>query len=257
MRAPELWRSPAKSLQGEPVRSVTLTGDGLEGDRRFAIYDVETGFGLTGRRVPELPFASARLRDDGGVYITMPDSSLARDDEALSEWLGRRVTLRVEYRRGARRYEPPVVDFAQEIERDRASFEGAPGAFHDLPEARLSLVSTATIRSWDPRRFRSNGLLDGNGEDALVGSQVTLGNAILSVGTRIERCVMMARRQPGAIECDLQVLRTIARERDARLAVGALVARPGSASRRPTRTPSKRPGYSLSEFPTASCCDHR
>jgi hypothetical protein len=55
---------------------------------------VETGFGLTGRRVPELLFAAARLRDDGGVDITLPDGSLARNDEALSKWLGRRVTLR-------------------------------------------------------------------------------------------------------------------------------------------------------------------
>ena len=41
---------------------------------------------------------------------------------------------------------------------------------------------------------------------------------------------MTTRAQPGGIERDLSVLRTIARERDARLAVGALVARPGRAS---------------------------
>src|SRR5919197_2875470 len=89
MRVLELWRYPVKSLQGERLDSVTVTSDGLEGDRRFAIYDVETGFGLTARRVPELLFASARLRDDGGVDITLPDGSLARDDAALSEWLRR------------------------------------------------------------------------------------------------------------------------------------------------------------------------
>jgi len=46
----DLWRYPVKSLQGEQLDSVAVTGDGLEGDRRFAIYDVETGFGLTARR---------------------------------------------------------------------------------------------------------------------------------------------------------------------------------------------------------------
>jgi uncharacterized protein YcbX len=226
----ELWRYPVKSLQGEPLECVTVTGDGLEGDRRFAIYDVETGFGLTGRRVPDLLFASARLRDDGGVDITLPDGSLARNDAALSEWLGRRVTLRSRTADAPRRYENPVVDFAQETERDWAPFEGAPGAFHDSPRARVSLVSTATIRSWDPRRFRSNVLLDGAGEDALVGSRVTLGDAVIDVGIRIERCVMTTRPQPGGIERDLQVLRTIAHERDARLAVGATVALPGRVS---------------------------
>jgi hypothetical protein len=38
---------------------------------------------------------------------------------------------------------------------------------------------------------------------------------------------MVTREQPGGIERDLGVLRTVARERDACLAVGATVARPG------------------------------
>jgi len=65
MRVAELWRYPVKSLQGERIDSVAINRNGLEGDRQFAIYDLATGFGLTGRRVPELLFASARLRDDG------------------------------------------------------------------------------------------------------------------------------------------------------------------------------------------------
>jgi uncharacterized protein YcbX len=227
MRVLELWRYPVKSLQGEQIDSVPVAADGLEGDRRFAIYDVETGFGLTARRVPELLFASARWRDDGMVDITLPDGSSPRDDDALSEWLGRRVALRSVEADVDRRYENPVVDFAQETEREWAPFQGAPGAFHDSPRVRVSLVSTATIGSWDRRRFRSNVLLDGEGEDSLVGSQVTLGDAVLEVGMRIERCVMTVRPQPGGIERDLGVLRTIARERDTCLAVGALVSAPG------------------------------
>jgi hypothetical protein len=73
-------------------------------------------------------------------------------------------------------------------------------------------------------------LLDGAGEDELVGSQIALGDAVLDVGKRISRCVMTTRPQPGGIERDLTVLRTIARERDAQLAVGALVVRPGRVS---------------------------
>ena len=60
MRVLELWRYPVKSLLGERLESVRVTENGFEGDRRFAIYDLETGFGLTARRVPELLFASAR-----------------------------------------------------------------------------------------------------------------------------------------------------------------------------------------------------
>jgi uncharacterized protein len=223
----ELWRYPVQSLQGEQVDSVAVTADGLEGDRRFAIYDLETGLGLTARRVPELLFASARWREDGGVEITLPDGSPAPDDDALSKWLGRRVALRSRDDDVSRRYENPVVDFEHEAERDWAPFLGAPGAFHDSVRVRVSLVSTGTIGAWDRRRFRSNVLLDGEGEDALVGSQIALGDAVLAVAQRIERCVMTVRPQPGGIERDLGVLRTIARERDACLAVGALVATPG------------------------------
>ena len=227
MQVAELWRYPVKSLLGERLDAVAVSADGLEGDRRFAIYDVESGLGLTARRVPELLFASARLRGDGTAEITLPDGSRAEGDDALSEWLGRPVTLRSAATAAARRYEN-VVDFEHEPTSAWESFEGAAGAFHDSAGARVSLVSTATTGSWDPRRFRSNILLEGDGEDALVGSRVTLGEATLDVGMRIKRCVMTTRAQAGGIERDLDVLRTIARERDARLAVGALVVEQGT-----------------------------
>jgi uncharacterized protein YcbX len=116
--------------------------------------------------------------------------------------------------------------------RDRSRwgpFECAPGAIHDSADARVSLVSTATIEGWDRRRFRSNVLLAGEGEDALVGSSIAVGGATLDVRMRIQRCVMATRAQPGGIERDLAVMRTIARERQACLAVGVLVSTPGIA----------------------------
>jgi uncharacterized protein len=223
----ELWRYPVKSLQGERLDSVALIGDGPEGDRRFAIYDLQSGLGLTARRVPDLLFASARLRDDGTAEITLPDGSVASNDDALSAWLGRPVTLRSAATDAARRYEN-VVDFEHEATSDWEPFDGADGAFHDNPTARVSLVSATTMRSWDARRFRANVLLDGEDEDSLVGSRIALGEATLGVEMRIERCVMTTRAQAGGIERDLGVLRTIARERDACLAVGALVINPGT-----------------------------
>jgi uncharacterized protein YcbX len=227
MRVAELWRYPVKSLQGERLDSAELTADGLEGDRRYAIYDAGTGFGLTGRRHPELLFASARLLEGGAVEITLPDGSVSGDDSALSEWLGRPVALVPVDGVGERRYENPA-DFENEPTSVWEPFVGADGAFHDNAGARVSLVSTGTIGSWDRRRFRPNVLLEGEGEDRLVGSSATLGTARLDVGMRIGRCVMTTRPQPGGIERDLDVLRTIARERDACLAVGALVTQPGT-----------------------------
>ncbi len=224
LRVAELWRFPVKSLQGERLDSAALGPQGIEGDRRFAIFDVGTGFGLTARREPDLLFASAALRDDGGVDITLPDGTVARDDEALSAWLGRRVELRRADAAVPRRYVNPGD---AENDADWQPFEGANGAFHDSGRARVSLVSRATIGDWPQRRFRANVVLEGRGEDGLVGSRAELGGAVLDVTMRISRCVMVTRPQPGDIERDMTVLRTIAQERDACLAIGALVVRDG------------------------------
>jgi hypothetical protein len=227
MQVVELWRYPVKSLQGEPLELAAVTAAGVEGDRRFALFDIETGFGLTARRAPELLFASARFSDDGGVDITLPDGSVTRDDDALSAWLGRRVTLRSADAEVAPLYESPL-DFEDEAASDWTPWDGASGAYHDSAKARVSLVSMATIGAWDPRRFRANVYLDGKSEDALVGSNVTLGGAMLDVGERLARCVVTTRAQAGGVERDLDVLRTINRERGGCLAVGALVRQPGT-----------------------------
>ncbi len=229
MRVLELWRYPVKSLQGERVESVEVTADGVQGDRRYAIFDSQTGFGLTGRRAPELLFASSSMRVDGSVAIQLPDGSTAADDLALSSWLGRPVTLRSVDDQVQRRYEN-VDDFEDESTSPWSPFDGAQGVFHDNAGARVSLLSTGTIAGWDQRRFRMNVLLDGEGEDSLVGSRVAVGEAVLDVGMRIERCVMTTRPQGQGIDRDLDVLRTIHRERESCLAVGALVVQPGTIS---------------------------
>ena len=106
-------------------------------------------------------------------------------------------------------------------------FDGAGGAFHDSGGAQISLVSTSTIGAWDPRRFRANVYLDGEGENGFVGCKVALGSAVLDVDMRIKRYVMTTRAQAGGVGRDLDVLRSINREREGYLAVGALLLQPG------------------------------
>ena len=228
MRVQEIWRFPVKSMQGERLDAATVEPQGLRGDRAFALFDTETGFGLTGRRVPQLLFAAAAYRDDGTVTISLPDGTTADDDQALSDWLGRPVTLRAAAEPGERVFENPA-DF--EHDAGWEPFRGSTGAFHDSGQVNLSLLSLATIAGWPLRRFRANIILDGSDEDALVGSRVGLGDAELDVRQRITRCVMVTRPQPegigGSIEKDLDVLRTIHRERASCLAIGATVATPG------------------------------
>ena len=227
MRVLELWRYPVKSLQGERLAEAEVSRLGIAGDRHWALFDRETGLGLTARREPDLLFAAARLTADGGVEVVLPDGTVTADDAVLSDWLGRPVTLRSAAEvTEARRYESPDDDLDERS--GWHDWEGAAGgAFHDNANGRLSLVSTGTLGDWDRRRFRSNVVLDGAGESALVGATVRLGGAVVEVVEPIPRCVMVTRPQGGGIGRDTGVLKTVHRERGGTLAIGALVVRPG------------------------------
>jgi hypothetical protein len=230
VRVAELWRYPVKSLQGERLTSAEAGPEGLAGDRQWALFDVDTGFGLTARRVPDLLFLSARLRADGHVEVVLPDGTVTPDDAVLSDWLGRSVALRAATDApGERRYESPH-EIGEAGEYDWDAFSGARGAFHDSSRIRVSLVSTDTLGTWDRRRFRANVVLEGAGEDALVGRRVWLGDAELDVVKQVDRCVMVTRPQPGGVGRDNGVLKTIHRERGGYLAIGALVARAGTVA---------------------------
>jgi uncharacterized protein len=226
VRVAELWRYPVKSLQGEQLDGAAVADGGIVGDRGYAIFDLDTGLGLTARRVPELLFASARLRaDDRRPEITLPDGTIACGDAALSHWLGRHVALRAAAEVDERQYENPMD---AEHDADWIVFDGAPGPFHDSARTRVSLVSTHTLRGWDRRRFRANVVLDGAGEEGFVGSTIRIGGVRLDVVKRVSRCVIITRAQSGEIERDLDVLHTVNRERDGCLAVGALVSGTGT-----------------------------
>jgi uncharacterized protein YcbX len=229
VRVLELWRYPVKSLQGERLTEAPIDALGIAGDRRWALFDRDTGLGLTARRVPELLWGSARLRDDGGVEVILPDGTVTTDETVLSNWLGRRVELRAadERSEAAPTYEAPEDDLVPDPT-EWLQWEGAPGPFHDSPRIRLSLVSTGTLGTWDRRRFRANVVLDGQGEDGLLGREADLGSVRLRFGLPVARCVMTTRPQPGGIARDTSVLKTIHRERDGNLAVRAAVLRAGT-----------------------------
>jgi len=225
----ELWRYPVKSLQGERLTEAAVDALGIAGDRRWALFDLDTGLGLTARRVPELLFASARLREDGGVEVVLPDGTVTEDAGVISGWLGRRVELRAADDRGdvLPTYETPADEDVPDPT-EWLQWEGAPGPFHDSPRIRLSLVSTGTLGTWDRRRFRANVVLDGAGEDGLRGREADLGEVRLRFGLPISRCVMTTRPQPGGIARDTSVLKAIHRERDGLLAVRAAVLTAGT-----------------------------
>ena len=143
-----------KSLQGERLESAEVDTEGLKGDRRFAIYDLDTGLGLTARRVPELLFASARFIGDDEVQITLPDGSEAVDDNALSLWLGRPVALK-SARAGENGARNPSTSARRGHERLGPSW--GEGAF-TTPRRSGCAGSKATVRDWDRSAFAPTSL---------------------------------------------------------------------------------------------------
>ena len=223
----ELWRYPVKSMQGEQLEAAEVVSAGLGGDRRFAVVDRATGIGLTGRREPRLLMASARSLDDS-VEITLPDGSVADGDGALSEWLGRDVTVIDGYSAdGGKTFECPT-DLG--TEKEWFEFTSAGTAFHDAGVWRVSILSTGTIGNWERRRFRMNVLVDGDGENDFTGDEMSIGDARLRVTGPIPRCVMVTRPQPNGIERDLDILKTINRDHNGCLAIGCTVTEPGMIS---------------------------
>ena len=217
-----LWRYPVKSMQGELLDAADVDRHGIQRDRHWALVDVETGLALTGRRQPELLFASAHL-DGDAVRISLPDGSEPSCDADLSDWLGRKVRLDTAAPRGGL-FETPADPEHEDGEWYR--WRGPGGSFHDSTRTHLSIVSRTTMRDWDVRRFRPNVVVDGVGEDEFVGATVRAGTATLAVMKQIDRCVVVTRAQPGLTR-DLDVIRVINRERGSYLGVGAVVTTAG------------------------------
>jgi uncharacterized protein YcbX len=224
MRVAGIWRYPVKSMQGEPLRDATCDADGLRGDRLWGVRDEATGRILTGRREPQLLYASAAVGDDGEPDIVLPTGERCRGagpdtDIALSDWLGHPV--RLVGAAGAPGGEAESFADATDDASPLQAWTMPVGRFVDaLP---LLLVTTASLRAgaglhpegvWDARRFRPNVLIDVDGdgwvEDAWCGRKVGIGTATLAPLLPCERCTMITRPQP-ALERDLEVYKSLAR----------------------------------------------
>ena len=212
----EIWRYPVKSISGERLERAVLGGHGIEGDRQWGVRDELTGLVLTARREPRLLMATARLVDRAPL-ITTDDGTELPTSEALAAWLDRPVRL-VAAADTTATFENPLD---VEAEDDWVTWQSQPGSFHD-GRSTVSLVSFGSLGDHDPRRFRINLVLDGDGEDDLVDGNVTVGTVRLRIRTAIDRCVMVNRAQPG-VPADRAVLRRVIRERDNRMGVGAVV----------------------------------
>ena len=248
----EIHRYPVKSMRGEALRAADVQTSGLAGDRAHALLDCETGklasakdprlwAGLLGLQAAYVGEAAA------GAPLVLERAGGARirsDEPGVSDWLsdsvGRRVQLVATTAPPAKAaYDdvwPDIDGLAPQsfIDATRTGVTEsghavstlpvgllAPGTFQDL--APITLMTMSSLRAaegqhpasrWDPHRFRSNLLVESDGEgfaeNDWVGRRLALGDVVLEVIAPTPRCVMTTLAQPG-LPNDPEILRTIAR----------------------------------------------
>lgn len=238
-RVTELWRFPVKSMAGERVDRLELDGDGVVGDRRFAVRDDESGLIASAKRPGRwgvLLACRAATAADGSVLVTMPDGPTfpAGDpslDTALSELTGRRVTFEHIDGRSADAsgdYEAEYPELDHVRLRGRMAFPTAmmteARSYVDLSAVHLMTTSTiaavAAASEADDvssSRFRPNIVVDSGPaveflEDDWAGSTLYVGpSATLQRVISAARCIMTSVEQPGLTR-DHRILQAIARE---------------------------------------------
>ena len=234
-----MWRHPVKSMQGERVRAGEIDERGLAGDRRWGVRDVDSGRVLSAKREGRLLEAAATLGPGGnGVpEVRLPDGRCfpageAALDDALSEWLGREVRMVAADVAAPASFEMNVSN--EDETSALIDLPCPPGTFLDGPS--VHVLTTASLRAarelypdgqWDVRRFRPTVLVEADGdgfvEDGWIGSAVHVGGAELFVFAPTVRCAMPARAQPGGLERDLEIVKTVNRHHGSNLGVYAAV----------------------------------
>jgi uncharacterized protein len=232
----ELYRFPVKSMLGERLDIVEVTGDGLAGDRAFAVTD---GTGRIGsakhpRKWGPLLQCRARATASGAAAVTLPGGGTydARDPDLavrLSKLLDRPVSVLDTPPDGLvlERAIPGVDGTAGDgqvttDETGTAFTTGRSNGFFDF--ATVHAVTTASLASlrraypggdFDARRFRPNLVIDmpGDGfpEDGWAGRQIAVGGAVLEGMIPTPRCVIPTLAHD-ELPADANILRTVARE---------------------------------------------
>ncbi len=233
-----LWRFPVKSMGGEQIDEVEISGQGLVGDRAFALVDEDTGKVVTGRDVrlfPDLLGCRAAFveppRSDhdlppvcitlqGGQAVT---SDSGNADRLLSEHFRREVTLV--------RSAPAAFTIEQSAFLAKVGVSSSVAAGSLLDAFPVTVLTTSSLTQmaalqpesrFDTRRFRMNVIVGtrepGFLENAWIGRELALGDTVkLKVTLPDPRCVMTTLAQDD-LGHDPEILRSLARHN--RLPVG-------------------------------------
>lgn len=254
-----LWRYPVKSMMGEELNSAEVTGQGLLGDRAYALLDPSTGKVVSAkhpRKWPNLfdfraaflepPQTGAKLPP---VRIVLPDGTISTSEqpnlnEILADALGQQVSFATTAPQA-----PSLEEYWPDIEglalRETVTDEDMPpGTFFDL--AAVHLLTTATIDRlrelypqgrFEVRRFRPNIVVDPSSgekdfvENGWIGHTLVIGEEVrLNITGPCPRCVMTTLPQ-GDLPYDPGILRTAAQQNQVHVGVYAEVLRGGTIRR--------------------------
>jgi uncharacterized protein YcbX len=219
-RVREVWRYPVSSLGGEALTAISVSPEGIEGDRRFALFDPETGLAAAPEKEtrwrPAL-FITASQPATGLPVLRFADGAEhALDDGALPDRLAEHFGFPVAIGLvGSGDYRFPVV-----------SNRYKPAPLHLVTTASVSaLADVSGLSPIDPRRFRPSVLIEteddpGFMENDWVGHTVRIGEAEIHVTEASRRCGMTLVAQPGLAE-EPDVLRGIMRHNKRNLGVYA------------------------------------
>ena len=202
-------RYPVKSMLGEDLPAVTLTADGLDGDRTVAVIDQQTGR-VASAKHPKLwrellAFAaqwnkgSPRITLPGGTSIAAGDSSAG---QVLSGLLHRDVRLAAERPERAILARPApedVIDNDQDAEVPYEMLQigqGTPGTtFVDFAPVHLITSATLARVGAEMIRYRPNIVVDTPGgapfaENDWTGRDISIGRARLRIICPTPRCAV-------------------------------------------------------------------
>src|ERR1700683_887506 len=249
-----LYRYPVKSMMGEELNAAKLTPCGLQGDRSFALCDVQTKKIVSAKNPKKWPglfsFRASYVNPPGdqatlpAARVTLPDGRTCMTSstgfaQMVSSALGREVTLLWAAPEGAQleEYWPDMEGLAH---RDHVTEENMPaGTFFDLSV--LHILTTSTIDKYralypagrfEPRRFRPNLIINTAGQEGFVendwhGKTLSIGSEVkIKVTGPCPRCVMTTLAQ-GDLPKDPGILKTAAQHNEVRIGIYAEVIQSG------------------------------
>lgn len=215
-----LHRYPVKSMLGERLSHAFIDARGLEGDRLWAVRDIDGKFGSgkSTRRFRKMEgLLDLVAQYDGATpVVSFPGGRTLRGDhmemhEALTHHVGRAVTLG--------------------REQDISHFDEGP--VHLVTTSSLRRLGEAVGHDVEERRLRPNLLIDTGGgsgfvEDTWVGGRIAVGpEVLLEIRAPMPRCVMLDLPQLG-LPADGRLLTTLGNLNKSRIGVVADVLQAGT-----------------------------